>query len=822
MTPLPTSPESAAEPAARWLSHLPPLAAFCLALVVLIVAPLEAARWFRAPFAGVLLEPNQVVSLINGPNWAAKEAGVDYPDRLMAIEGLPLDRTGDPLRQLTAAPGQVTRLTFEQRYTGATYMVEVVTRRAALFDFASLFLVPYVVGLAFAGLGVWVYVLRRHTRAGRIYLILSSALVWLTAGFLDMNSTHTLVRLWASASPLGATALVALALVFPTDTHWVRRWPPLRWLVWLPGLAAVIWTNWQLYHGPHPWAYIDSWVRNYQLVAVGLVLFFALFVLRMRYSTSSITRQQCRVIILGSLLAFGPVFLFYLLPTVLTPAYVRFLPILYFPALVVFPLSVAYAILRYRMPQLDRFFHRQVSYGLMTIVVVALYFALLSLAGAVVEQDLAANDPLLVSAALFAMVLLFNPLRLGAQRTVDRLFYRHRADYAQELRAFALELTRAAELAPIVERLLARLRGTLFPELVSIYLYDEATQEFVTQPTGEALATPAFSLDGALARRLAQAETPLNLAPDSSEGFDLAGDWAVVAEARFVLLAPMHVGRRLAGWLALGPKLSGEPYTQEDLEFAGSLAAQAALAVENAQDQRERRRLEADRERIRQTFGRVVAPRVRDRLLSEAALHGTRLAGARQVVTTLFADVRGFTTLSEHLPPEDLFALLNEHLNLAAQAVLDNEGTIDKFMGDAVMALFNVPDPQPDHALRAVRAALDMQRRLAAHRRDRRSAADIHFGVAITTGDAIVGNVGTAELFNYTAIGDVVNLAKRLQENAAPGQILLSAAAYAVVAGEIEARPLNPLQVKGRAALEQVYEVVGLLKELPRYSTVNS
>jgi adenylate cyclase len=292
------------------------------------------------------------------------------------------------------------------------------------------------------------------------------------------------------------------------------------------------------------------------------------------------------------------------------------------------------------------------------------------------------------------------------------------------------------------------------------------------------------------------------------EGGTRDGDWATVAELRLMILAPLRSGPRLAGWLGLGPKRSGEPYSQDELEFAGALAAQAALAVENAQDQSERRRLEADRERIRQTFGRVVAPRVRDRLLSEAALHGTRLAGTRQVVTTLFADVRGFTSMSERLAAEDLFALLNEHLSLAAQAVLDHEGTIDKFLGDAVMALFNVPDVQPDHVLRAVRTALDMQARLAEHRRQSVNTAEIHFGIAISTGEAIVGNVGTAELFNYTAIGDVVNLAKRLQERAAPGEILLSEAAYEQVRDQIEARPLEPVQVKGRAAVERVYSVI--------------
>ncbi len=221
-------------------------------------------------------------------------------------------------------------------------------------------------------------------------------------------------------------------------------------------------------------------------------------------------------------------------------------------------------------------------------------------------------------------------------------------------------------------------------------------------------------------------------------------------------------------------------------------------------DMTDRRLLEAERERIRQTFGRVVTPRVRDKLLSEPP----NLAGLRQVVTTLFADVRGFTTLSEHTPPEALFGLLNEHLNLAAQAVLAQEGTIDKFLGDAVMALFNAPDPQPDHTLRAVWAALDMQARLARHRATQTDQPTVHFGVAITVGEAIVGNVGTAELFNYTAIGDVVNLAKRLQELAAPGQILLSQAAYECVAGQVQTRALPPVHVKGRVAQEQIYEVL--------------
>ena len=126
------------------------------------------------------------------------------------------------------------------------------------------------------------------------------------------------------------------------------------------------------------------------------------------------------------------------------------------------------------------------------------------------------------------------------------------------------------------------------------------------------------------------------------------------------------------------------------------------------------------------------------------------------------------------------------------------------------MALFNVPDPQPDHALRAVRAALDMQARLAAHRSAHPAARQVYMGAAITVGDAIVGNVGTPELFNYTAVGDTVNLARRLQERAGPGQILLNETAFALVRAQARCQPLASVQVKGWHAFEQIYEVLGL------------
>jgi adenylate cyclase len=137
------------------------------------------------------------------------------------------------------------------------------------------------------------------------------------------------------------------------------------------------------------------------------------------------------------------------------------------------------------------------------------------------------------------------------------------------------------------------------------------------------------------------------------------------------------------------------------------------------------------------------------------------------------------------------------------------EGTLDKFMGDAVMALFNAPLLQPDCTLRAVRAALAMQQAIVNYNVERDSPHSLSFGIGIHFGQAVVGNIGTAQQMNYTAIGDTVNLAKRLQENAREGQILLSQTAYDTVQDVVMVEDLGSLVVKGRTAAVNTYALVG-------------
>ena len=211
---------------------------------------------------------------------------------------------------------------------------------------------------------------------------------------------------------------------------------------------------------------------------------------------------------------------------------------------------------------------------------------------------------------------------------------------------------------------------------------------------------------------------------------------------------------------------------------------------------------------IKDTFQRYVSPRVVQRLLSDPST--LKLGGERRLISIVFADVRGFTTLSEKLPPEKMVEIMNAYLGLAADAVLREEGTLDKFIGDEVMGFFNAPLDQPDHTLRAVRSAVAMQQAVAEYHQRVPPGERIFYGVGINRGEAVIGNVGNAQQQNYTAIGDSVNYAHRLQENAKPGQILISQAAYEHVKGHVRVNALEPLVVKGRSTPEPVFEALGL------------
>lgn len=225
---------------------------------------------------------------------------------------------------------------------------------------------------------------------------------------------------------------------------------------------------------------------------------------------------------------------------------------------------------------------------------------------------------------------------------------------------------------------------------------------------------------------------------------------------------------------------------------------------------------ERERTRLRQIFGRYVSDEVVEKLLASGKQ--PNLGGEAVTVTVLFSDIRNFTPMSESLAPQEVVELLNNYFSRACEPILEQGGTVDKFIGDAIMAVFGSPVPHPDHARRAITAALSMAERALdfrawiARRFPDRDWQDFHIGIGIHTGEVVVGNVGSPKRFEFTAIGDTVNTASRLENltKELGWTIVASAASIKAAGSGVVTGGRKEVRVKGRQELMKVLEVKGL------------
>jgi adenylate cyclase len=217
-----------------------------------------------------------------------------------------------------------------------------------------------------------------------------------------------------------------------------------------------------------------------------------------------------------------------------------------------------------------------------------------------------------------------------------------------------------------------------------------------------------------------------------------------------------------------------------------------------------------EKEMIKRAFTRYVARQVVDEILKDP--EKLALKEERRDVTVLFCDMRGFTSLAERLSPEDVVGVLNDFYTLMVDTTATNDGIVDKFLGDGVMAIFGAPIVHEDHASRAGKTALAMQAGVAelSRKRAREGKDPIAVGIGVSAGEAVAGTVGTEDRMEYTVIGDSVNLAARLESNAKPGQILISQRTHQKVDGLVNVRSLGAIRVKGKEEQVEVYEVLGL------------
>lgn len=250
------------------------------------------------------------------------------------------------------------------------------------------------------------------------------------------------------------------------------------------------------------------------------------------------------------------------------------------------------------------------------------------------------------------------------------------------------------------------------------------------------------------------------------------------------------------------------PLSRHHAALLSSLANYAVIALSHLQLRDEPVQEAQDgNEQAQVLFQRFVPPQVAEMLLhNPGALQG---GGRRRDVTVLFADLRGYAAYAAQMAPQQVVVMLNDYLNLATGIIMRYGGMPEKVAGDGLMAIFNAPEDQPNHVQAALEAALALQQGAAelGHKR----GDGLSFGVGIHSGPAVVGFIGTEDgAINYTAVGDTVNVARRLQEAARPGQILIEDALVQLSKGRAQIHPMGELKIKGRSASAVVYALQGL------------
>ncbi len=291
------------------------------------------------------------------------------------------------------------------------------------------------------------------------------------------------------------------------------------------------------------------------------------------------------------------------------------------------------------------------------------------------------------------------------------------------------------------------------------------------------------------------------LATDVPSDPRLDGAQSLVRQAvRSFMCAPLLIHDAVVGVLYVDAQK--HTFTAGDLDAFTALATYASIGIEQARLSEQLLREARRRERLQRYHSHSVI----ERILSAGDEADTQFLAQERVVSVLFCDIVSFTTLCEGLAPNDIVSLLNGFFSRMCEVIFENEGTLDKFIGDEMMVVFNAPFEQPDHALRAAKTALGMRKALAAFNEEQ-PIIPLEVRIAIATGPAMVGDIGTTKRREFTVLGDVVNMAARIKGNASPGQVVLSGTTARALPSQVTTTRVGMVSVRGRVADVEIYRL---------------
>jgi adenylate cyclase len=367
------------------------------------------------------------------------------------------------------------------------------------------------------------------------------------------------------------------------------------------------------------------------------------------------------------------------------------------------------------------------------------------------------------------------------------------------------ELSKQQELDRLLDKIVEFTFQVMNVDRVSILLLEEKTGELVPRISKgrTAQSTASKHVPQSIARRVVEDRVAI-LSDNTAADERFKGKSILIQSVRSAMCTPlMGTDQKVLGILYVDNLTATHSFSDDDLKFLIAFGSLAAVAIENSQ-RSERLRREA---LVLSNFQRYFAPNLAAQIAQQEG--AVQLGGQKRPVVIFFSDIRGFTPLSEAMGPDQIATLLTEYFTEMVDIVFEHSGTLDKFMGDAIMALWGAPIAHEDDADRAMACALDQ---LAALEKlnvkwQEQGRPELGIGIGINFGEVFAGNIGSDRRLEYTVIGDAVNTASRLCSIAGGNQILISEPFYQQLKQPPKVEPLEPIQVKGKSKKVPVYRV---------------
>jgi GAF domain-containing protein len=509
-----------------------------------------------------------------------RNQGVKLGDQLISVNGQAVHSTVD-VQHILGSFQPDDQIPVTVRSPDGVQKTYTVTLSSFPFqDRITYYIIPISLSLIFLVISIWIFAIRRRETAGRAFALFASSFSIGAGSLFDLYTTHTLTYFWTLGLAMAGGALVDLVLAFPQEASFIARRSYLRWAGYVISLILCGYAYTTLFDFAQPTHYIPAWQHLYIFVGLSGLTYILFNAYYSFAAPSPVIKAQARMILTGAVVALGPLTIWFL-ATLFRP--INFSTYLLIP-IIFFPLTLGYAILRFRFLRMDDWLHQGVIYVLLTILIVGGYALLVSGLSLVFKAAMPASNPIWVVGLVFVIAIFLEPLRVQVQNIVDAAFFRGQRAYAENIQIFTRDLNTALDVNSIGRILRRQITATLGPDRLHIYVYDPLNDQYISLPdeNGHPSTDIRFSASGALAQYFGSERLPLYLDETSlPENLKLEQTRLALLGAR--LFIALSGEGKPTGWLALGARFIGEPYTPRDLSFLENLCDQSSVAIQRIQ-----------------------------------------------------------------------------------------------------------------------------------------------------------------------------------------------------------------------------------------------